>query len=118
LKASDRATEQQIKKAAVSITTILIFFISNLHLYSQQHIGFIRNKVERIIILPGFPLKTCGNDEQKKSRKMVILGLDPGIQDVFHINTKDTKKIPGTRIMIRIKGYSRSVSLHPPERFG
>jgi hypothetical protein len=43
------------------------------------------------IILTGFPPKTCGNDEQKQAVKAVILGLDPGIQSLFNINTKDTK---------------------------
>jgi len=34
-----------------------------------------------LIKLSGFPLKTCGNDKQKQLLKIVILGLDPGIQD-------------------------------------
>jgi len=51
---------------------------------------FIRKKVERDLRLTGFPLKTCGNDKQKQSVKIVILGLDPGIQAVFNLNTKDT----------------------------
>ncbi len=46
-----------------------------------------------LIRLAGFPLKTCGNDEQKQPFKIVILGLDPGIQGVFNLNTKDTNKI-------------------------
>ena len=45
-----------------------------------------------IIILTG-PPKTCGNDEQRQTVKIVILGLDPGIQGLFNINTKDTKFI-------------------------
>ena len=36
-------------------------------------------------------VKTCGNDEEKQSRKMVILGLDPETQGVFNVNTKYTK---------------------------
>jgi len=44
----------------------------------------IREKVERVIRLTGFPLKTCGNDEEKKPPEIVILGLDPGIQGVFN----------------------------------
>ena len=43
------------------------------------------------IILTGFPPKTCGNDEQKQAVKVVILGLDPGIQSLFNISTKGTK---------------------------
>jgi len=34
---------------------------------------FIRKKVERVIRLAGFPLKICGNDEQKQLLKIVIL---------------------------------------------
>jgi hypothetical protein len=45
------------------------------------------------IILNGFPLKTCGNDKQKHAVKLVILGLDPGIQSLFNINTKGTKSL-------------------------
>jgi len=41
-------------------------------------------------MLTGFPLKTCGNDKQGQAVKIVILGLDPGIQSLFNINTKDT----------------------------
>ena len=64
-----------------------------------QEFRFIRKKVERVIRLTGFPLKlapaglkqgTCGNDEQKPPLKIVILGLDPGIQGLFNLNTKDT----------------------------
>ncbi|MFA4918469.1 MAG: hypothetical protein WC581_04370 [Thermodesulfovibrionales bacterium] len=50
-----------------------------------------------LIRLAGFPLKTCGNDKQKQPVKIVILGLDPGIQGVSNLNTKDPKilsKIP------------------------
>ncbi len=54
---------------------------------------FIREKVERVIRLIGFPPETCGNDEEKQPLKVVILGLDPGIQGVFNLNTKDTKKL-------------------------
>jgi len=39
----------------------------------------------------GFRLTHCRNDKQKQSVKIVILGLDPGIQTVFNFNTKDTK---------------------------
>jgi hypothetical protein len=46
--------------------------------------------VEMTMILTGFPLKTCGNDKQKQVVKIVILGLDPGIQSLFNSNTKDT----------------------------
>ncbi len=53
---------------------------------------FIREKVERVIRLIGFPLKSCGNDEEKQSLKVVILGLAPGIQGVFDLNTKDTTR--------------------------
>ncbi len=42
------------------------------------------------ITLTGFPPKTCGNDEQKQSVKIVILGLDPGIQCLFNIKAKDS----------------------------
>ena len=42
------------------------------------------------IIMNGFPLKTCGNDKQEEALKVVILGLDPGIQSLFNINKKDT----------------------------
>ena len=42
------------------------------------------------IILTGFPPETCGNDERKQAVTAVILGLDPGIQSLFNINTKDT----------------------------
>ena len=59
------------------------------------YVRFIRKKVERVIRLTGFPLKTCGNDKQKQPFKIVILGLDPGIQDVFNLNTKDPKKRQG-----------------------
>jgi hypothetical protein len=59
---------------------------------------FIRKKVEMTIILTGFPPKACGNDKQKQAVTVVILGrfhpaycwLDPGIQSLFNINTKDT----------------------------
>src|SRR4030042_6700779 len=50
---------------------------------------FIRKKVEMLIRLTGFPLKTYGNDKQKQPVKIVILGLDPGIQGVSNLNTKD-----------------------------
>jgi len=63
-----------------------------LHNPGQHHkLWFLRKKVERVIRLAGFPLKSCGNDEQKQTLKIVILGLDPGIQGVFNLNTKDTK---------------------------
>jgi hypothetical protein len=52
---------------------------------------FILKKVEMIVRLTGFPLKTCGNDKQKQPFKIVILGLDPGIQGVSNLNTKDPK---------------------------
>jgi hypothetical protein len=39
-------------------------------------------KIEKGIRLTGFPPKTCGNDRQKQSLRIVILGLDPGIQAV------------------------------------
>ena len=42
-----------------------------------------------LIRLTGFPLKTCGNDKQKQPFKVVILGLDPGIQGVSNLNTKN-----------------------------
>ena len=48
-------------------------------------------KVEMLIRLTGFPLKTCGNDKQKQQVMIVILGLDPGIQVVPNLNTKDPK---------------------------
>jgi hypothetical protein len=35
-------------------------------------------------------VKTCGNDKQKQALKLVILGLDPGIQRLFNIDTKNT----------------------------
>jgi hypothetical protein len=41
-----------------------------------------------IIRLTGFPLKTCGNDKQKQPLKIVILGLDPGIQGICNLKTK------------------------------
>ena len=47
-------------------------------------------KVGIVIRLDGFPPTTPGNDEQNKYR-IVILGLDPGIQGFFNINTKDIK---------------------------
>jgi len=59
----------------------------------MKKLRFIRKKVERVIRLNGFPLKNCGNDEQKQSPKNVILGIDPGIQCVFNLNTKETKLI-------------------------
>jgi len=34
---------------------------------------------------------TCGNDEQKQPRNVVILGLDPGTQGVFNLHAKDSK---------------------------
>ena len=40
----------------------------------------------------GFRLTHCRNDK-KQSVKIVILGLDPGIQTVFNFNTKDTNII-------------------------
>jgi len=46
-----------------------------------------------IIILTGFPLKTCGNDKQKQAFQRVIPGLDPGIQGVFNFYTKGTINI-------------------------
>ena len=57
----------------------------------------IRKKIEMVIRLTGFPLKTCGNDKQKQPFKIVILGLacppsfwrDPGIQGISNLNTKD-----------------------------
>jgi hypothetical protein len=36
-------------------------------------------------------VKTCGNEEQKQPRKVVILGLDQGTQGVFNLNAKDSK---------------------------
>jgi hypothetical protein len=39
----------------------------------------------------GFPPKTCGNDKLEQAVKIVIRGLDPGIQSLFNINSKDTK---------------------------
>ena len=61
--------------------------------WEHKNKWLIRKKVERVIRLTGFPLKTCGNDEQKQALKIVILGLDPGIQGVFNLNTKDTNKL-------------------------
>ncbi|OGW39158.1 MAG: hypothetical protein A2Y97_13070 [Nitrospirae bacterium RBG_13_39_12] len=58
--------------------------------YKCKIIWFIRKKVERVIRLTGFPLKNRGNDEQNQSFMNVILGLDPGIQCVFHLNMKET----------------------------
>ncbi|OGW23805.1 MAG: hypothetical protein A2X59_10015 [Nitrospirae bacterium GWC2_42_7] len=55
-----------------------------------DYFRFIREKAERGKKLTGFPPKTCGNDKQKQSLNIVILGLDPGIQAVFNLNTKDT----------------------------
>jgi hypothetical protein len=71
--------------------------------------GLIRKKVEMLIRLTGFPLKTCGNDGQKQPVTIVILGserllaeillgLDPGIQAVFDFNTKNTKNAAGLLI--------------------
>ena len=39
-------------------------------------------------ILTGFPLKTCGNDKQDLAFKIVILGLDPGIQSLVNFFAK------------------------------
>ena len=52
--------------------------------------SFIRKYVEMTRILTGFPLKTRGNDKQDLAFKIVILGLDPGIQSLFNFYTKDT----------------------------
>ena len=38
-------------------------------------------------------VKTCGNDKQKQSLKIVILGLDPGIHCIYDLNTKDRRLI-------------------------
>lgn len=58
---------------------------------------FIRKNVERGIRHTGFPLlsasilvKDCGNNKQKQSVRIVILGFDPGIQAVFIVNMKNT----------------------------
>ena len=67
-------------------------------MYCNAKEWLIRKKVEMLIRLTGFPLKTCGNDEQKQPAKIVILGLDPGIQAVFNFNTKDTKELSGLAI--------------------
>jgi hypothetical protein len=58
---------------------------------------FIRNKVERVIysldsrcLMHLLLVQTCGNDEKRQPRNVVILGLDPGIQGVFNLPAKDT----------------------------
>jgi hypothetical protein len=58
---------------------------------------FIRNKVERVIysldsrcFMHLLLVQTCGNDEKRQPRNVVILGLDPGIQGVFNLPAKDT----------------------------
>jgi hypothetical protein len=56
-----------------------------------RKLRFIRKKVERELRPSGFPLKTCGNDKQEQAIKIVILGLDPGIQGIFNLNKKYTK---------------------------
>ncbi len=55
------------------------------------------------IILNGFPLKICGNDEQRQAFKIVILGLDRGIQGLFNNNTKDTNK--ERKELVAVQGF-------------
>jgi len=42
-------------------------------------------------------VKTCGSEEQKQPRNVVILGLDPGIQGIFNLQVKDSKILLHTR---------------------
>jgi hypothetical protein len=67
------------------------------------------------MILTGFPPKTCGNDEQKQAVKIVILGLDPGIQSLFNLNAKEgevlTVKIIGRILVFSHFKWVKSLSL-------
>jgi hypothetical protein len=53
-----------------------------------------------LIRLTGFPLKTCGNDKQKQPFKIVILGLDTGIQGISNLNTKDPKYLLTATLLV------------------
>ena len=60
-----------------------------------QHIWFNRKKVELTILRVDSRLRSAGMTDKKQALKIVILGLDPGIQGVLNFSTEDTH-IPAT----------------------
>ena len=48
---------------------------------------------------------------KKQALKIVILGLDPGIQCVFNLNTKDTKKLIRRLNAIKIRDIDLFTSI-------
>ena len=64
-------------------------------------------------------VKTCWNDEQKPPLKVVILGLDPGIQGVFNLNAKDSYFLTAKQIYYEgPRIYIHPLPIPPPSKGG